>query len=78
VKNAIVTPFGKTIKKKLIDMNQSQAWLIEQVSKTTGLYFDRSYMFKIQTGQLMPPKIVQAVREVLDITEIDNTTHAVQ
>lgn len=74
VKSTAVTPFGKTIKKRLIDINHTQAWLIEQVAETTGLYFDRSYMFKIQTGQLATPKIVCAIREILDLPDQDQHT----
>lgn len=44
-----------------------KAWLIERVQEVTGLYFDRSYMYKIQTGQLSTPKIVQAIREILEL-----------
>lgn len=69
MENAILTPFGKEIKKRLVDIDRTQAWLIEQVQGTTGLYFDRSYMHKIQTGQLATPKIIQAIREILDLPE---------
>lgn len=71
VENALLTPFGKAIKKRLVDMDRTQAWLIERVKELTGLYFDRSYMHKIQTGQLATPKIVQAIRDVLDLPEQD-------
>lgn len=73
VENAVLTPFGKEIKKRLVDIDRTQAWLIEQVGGLTGLYFDRSYMSKIQTGQLSTPKIVQAIREVLDLPEQDQS-----
>lgn len=69
MENAILTPFGKEIKKRLVDIDKTQAWLIEQVRGVTGLYFDRSYMYKIQTGQLSTPKIVQAICEILDIQD---------
>lgn len=65
----VLTPFGKTIKKKLVDLDKGHSWLIEQVTKMTGLYFDRSYLHKIMTGKLGTPKIVQAIREILDIPE---------
>jgi hypothetical protein len=74
VKTAVITPFGKAIKKRLVDTDHSQAWLIDQVSEVTGLYFDRSYMFKIQTGQLSTPKIVQAIREILELPEQEEHT----
>lgn len=74
MENAVLTPFGKEIKKRLVDIERTQAWLIEQVHEVTGLYFDRSYMCKIQTGQLSTPKIVQAIRDILDLPEQDHDT----
>ena len=59
--------FGKQIKKRLVDLDRNQAWLIEQVKQKTGLYFDSSYMYKICTGTLATPSIVQAIREILDL-----------
>lgn len=64
---AQITVFGKEIKKRLVDMERPQIWLIGQVKEKTGLYFDDSYLYKIQTGQLATPKIVQAIRDVLDL-----------
>jgi len=64
-----LTAFGRDIKKRLVDLEQNQNWLIAQVSKKTGLYFDGSYLYKIMTGQLNTPKIVQAIKEILDITD---------
>ena len=69
MENAILTPYGAAIKKRLVDIDRIQPWLIEQVQGTTGLYFDRSYMHKIQTGQLATPKIIQAIRDILDLPE---------
>ena len=31
MENAVLTPFGKQIKKRLVDIDRTQAWLIEQV-----------------------------------------------
>lgn len=67
-KNALA-PFGKLIKKRLVDLDQSHSWLIEHVAARTGLFFDRSYLHKILTGKLNTPKIVQAIREILDIPD---------
>lgn len=66
---ATITPFGKEIKKRLVDLDRNQSWLIERVSADTGLYFDRSYMNKIMKGQLNTPKIVQAICDILDIPD---------
>ena len=65
-KNTLI-PFGKEIKKKLVDLDKSHTWLIDQVCVKTGLYFDRSYLHKIMTGKLDTPKVMQAICEILDI-----------
>lgn len=69
MESAVIIPFGKEIKKKLVDMDKNQNWLIKRVASVTGLYFDRSYLHKIMTGQLNTPKIVQAIRDILEIPE---------
>lgn len=66
---AQLTAFGKDVKKKLVDIDKPQVWLIEQVKEKTGLYFDDSYLSKILSGRLATPKIVQAIREILDLTD---------
>ena len=67
---AAITPFGKQIKKRLLDIDQDQNWLIDQVSQETGLYFDRSYLHKIMTGKLSTPGVVSAIRKILDIQPV--------
>lgn len=66
---AQLTAFGKDIGKRLIDLNKPQTWLIGEVRSKTGLYFDDSYMYKIKTGQLATPKIIQAICEILALPE---------
>lgn len=68
---AQLTVFGKEVKKRLVDMDQRQVWLIDQVREKTGLYFDDSYLGKILSGRLSTPKIVQAIREILDLPDQD-------
>lgn len=58
---AQITAFGKEVKKRLVDLDKKQVWLIEQVQERTNLYFDDSYLYKVLTGQLNTPKIVQAI-----------------
>ena len=62
-----LTPFGKDIKRRLVDLEQTQIWLIEEVHQRTGLYFDSSYLYKITTGRQMTPKIIHAICETLNI-----------
>lgn len=66
---AQLTAFGKEIGKKLIDLEKPQLWLIDEVRNKTGLYFDDSYLYKIKTGQLSTPKVVRAIREILDLPQ---------
>lgn len=65
----VLTSLGKEIKKRLVDLDRNQVWLIEQVRQQTGLYFDGSYLHKVMCGKLDTPKIVQAIREILDIPD---------
>ena len=71
---AKLSEFGKDISKRLIDLSKPQTWLIEEVRNKTGLYFDDSYMYKIKTGQLSTPKIVQTICEILDIQDCNQDT----
>ena len=76
---AKLSEFGKEIGKRLIDLDKPQFWLIEEVRSKTGLYFDDSYLYKIKTGQLATPKIVQAIRDILDIQDCNqDSTESVQ
>lgn len=59
--------FGKKINHRLIALGETKAWLIAEVNERTGLYFDRSYLRKIEVGQLATPKIVKAISEILDL-----------
>lgn len=64
---AKLTPFGKDIKRRLIDLDKSQLWLIGEVKAMTGLYFDNSYLNKIMKGRIATPSIVNAICQILSI-----------
>lgn len=66
---ATLTEFGKQVKIKLIQMDKPQKWLNEEVIKLTGLYFDDSYLHRIVTGKNSNPKIVSAIKEILEIED---------
>ena len=59
--------FGKEIKKRLVDIDKNQEWLIAQVKADTGLYFDCSYLYKIMRGQIATPGIVNSICKILKI-----------
>ena len=61
--------FGLSVKTKLLQIGKGQKWLEEAVSEKTGLFVDNGYMYKILTGQRNAPKIVAAIREILEIEE---------
>lgn len=65
--------FGKTVKKRLVDLDKTQKWLMEQIAEKTGLYIDGFYLYKILTGQRNAPKITAAIMEILDLPEDDSS-----
>ena len=64
------TAFGLEVKTKLLGPpNRTQTWLADQVSQATGMYVDPAYLSRILTGQRNAPKIVQAIRDILNISD---------
>ncbi len=61
--------FGLCVKTKLLQLGKDQKWLENAVSEKTGLFVDNGYMYKILTGQRNAPKVVAAIREILNIEE---------
>ena len=59
--------FGKEIKKRLVDIDKNQEWLIARVKDDTGLYFDSSYLYKVLVGNIATPSILASIRKILDI-----------
>jgi hypothetical protein len=68
------TDFGLCVKTELLRRGLEQKQLEQFVNERTGKYVDSGYMYKILTGQRNAPKIVQAIREILDLTEQDQPT----
>lgn len=65
----LLCDFGKAVKLRLIDIGQSQKWLTEEVAKKTGLFFDGYYLHRILTGKSENQKIVNAIKEILEMEE---------
>lgn len=59
--------FGLCVKTKLLQLGKEQKWLEEAVSEKTGLFVDGGYMYKILTGQRNAPKVVAAIKEILEL-----------
>jgi len=48
---ARTTDFGKAVKIRLVELGQTQDWLIQQVKARTGDYFDSSYLYRLMAGK---------------------------
>lgn len=73
---AQVTEFGMAVKVRLIEMQKTQSWLIEQVADRTGDFFDSSYLHRILTGKLAAengingkPGKAAVIREILGLED---------
>lgn len=40
---------------------------MQQVREDTGRFIDSSYLYKILTGKLATPKIIESISKILDI-----------
>lgn len=68
--------FGKQVRIRLIEMDKTQEWLIDQVKERTGDFFDSSYLHRILSGKLPgeagrngKPGKASVIREILGIAE---------
>lgn len=64
-----LTDFGRSARKRLIDIGEPQTWLQMEIKKRTGMYVDAGYLYKIFTGQRSPEKVITAIREILELPE---------
>lgn len=62
------TDFGLCVKTELLRRGLKQKWLIEELANR-DMYADSGYLYKIFTGQRAAPKVVAAIREILDIPD---------
>ena len=63
------TPFGLCVKMELLKRGKTQKWLEEEITSRTGLFADSGYMDKILKGKRNAPKVVQAICEILDLSD---------
>ena len=64
-----LTEFGISVKRRLIDLGQTQKWLIESVREKTGNYIDSGYLQRLMTGKAKSANMKTAICEILDIKE---------
>lgn len=65
----VAANYAKEIRHRLIDRGMTQKQLCKEVSEKTGLKLDSCYMAKIMAGTRHPPKIIQAINEILEIED---------
>ena len=61
------TDVQKIVKKALIDMDKTQGWLIDEVKRRSGLYFDSSYLGKVLRGEAKSTRITTAICDALGL-----------
>jgi len=61
--------YGKEIKKRLVDIDQTQEWLIGKVREDTGLFFDSSYLYKVLVGKNRNPKIMASIERIIGLAD---------
>lgn len=61
------TAFAKEVKKALIDRDMGMKDLAAAVAEKTGLFCDSNYLYHIFRGDRNPPKIVNAISEILEL-----------
>lgn len=59
--------YCRAVKDALLDRNQTQRWLIEEVRKETGQYFDSGYLQGILSGRKKEEKKRKKILEILQI-----------
>ena len=59
--------FGKEVKKRLVDIEQTQSWLAEKVSEDTGLWVDTAYLSNTLAGRRTPKKIMTSIKKILEM-----------
>ena len=59
--------FGQKVQIRLVELNKTNAWLIEQVAQDSGKYFDLSYLYKIKTGQTAPAALMASICKILNL-----------
>lgn len=68
-----LSEYGVEVKVRLVKLNKTQKWLIEEVKKLLPeTYLDTSNLYKIMTGEIKSTKIETAINEVLDINYTQN------
>lgn len=66
--------FGIKVKKRLIDLQRTQNWLINEVRISTGMFMDNGYLQKLMTGRATSAHMCAVILDVLGMQEAGNGT----
>jgi len=65
-----LTEYGKTVKGKLIELNETQEWLVGEIKKILpDSYVDSSLLNKVLVGDVNNSKTIPAINKILGIKE---------
>lgn len=67
-----MTAYEYKVKTRLLQIEKTQAWLVERVKERNGGYMDLPYIGRIIKGKVNSPKTVKAINEILGIREEKN------
>ena len=65
--------YGKEIKKRLLDLDETQAWLIDRVNEVADITLTSSYLNRIMTGKVAKSSAVPIINKILGIESNDRT-----
>ena len=60
-----LTPYGKEVKHKLIELDRTNGWLIEEVNKRREPKIDTSFMAKVLNGKVRNSRITVIIDQIL-------------
>lgn len=62
-----MTDYGKAVRKRLIDLGKTQAWLAAEIAQETGMACDPTYLSKVLSGARKAKRAKAAIEKILDM-----------
>lgn len=59
--------YGKAVCRRLVDMDKTKTWLMEEIRGRTGLYMDSSYLCKILNSGKGSQKVMDAIHDAIGV-----------
>lgn len=64
-----LTPYGREVKHRLIDIDKTPGWLVHQVKEQGHRKFDSSFLAKILNGKVQQSGYTKTINEILEKEE---------